>query len=99
MPAAFGSMLETMNHGGRIAMLGIMPNGAGVDWDKVIFKGLEIKGIYGRRISRPAYKMGALLQAGLDLKPILTHRLPVADFQKGFDIMRSGQSGKVVLDW
>ncbi len=98
-PAAFSSMLDTMNHGGRIAMLGIMPNGAGVNWDHVIFKGLELKGIYGRRMFETWYKMGALLQAGLDLSPILTHRLAANDFQQGFDIMRSGQSGKVILDW
>lgn len=99
VPAAFASMLETMNHGGKIAMLGIMPSGAGIDWEKVIFKGLEIKGIYGRRMFETWYKMGAMLQAGLDLSPVLTHRFPVADYQKGFDIMRSGQSGKVILEW
>ena len=98
-PVAFQSMLETMNHGGKIAMLGIMPNGAGADWDKVIFKGLEIKGIYGRRMFETWYKMGAMLQAGLDLQPVLTHRFPVEDFQKGFDVMRSGQAGKVILEW
>ncbi len=99
VPSAFGSMLETMNHGGRIAMLGIMPTGTGIDWDQVIFKGLEIKGIYGRRMFETWYKMGTLLQAGLDLSPILTHQFPVSDFQKGFDIMRAGQSGKVILEW
>lgn len=98
-PPAFASMLETMNHGGKIAMLGIMPSGAGIDWDKVIFKGLEIKGIYGRRMFETWYKMGALLQAGLDLEPVITHRFPVTKFQEGFDIMRSGRSGKVVLHW
>ena len=98
-PAAFGSMLETMNHGGKIAMLGIMPNGSGVDWDQIIFKGLEIKGIYGRRMFETWYKMGAMLQAGLDLAPIITHRFPVERFQDGFDVMRSGQSGKVILEW
>ncbi|MEQ8935059.1 MAG: zinc-binding dehydrogenase, partial [Amphiplicatus sp.] len=99
VPQAFSSMLDTMNHGGKIAMLGIMPNGAGIDWEKVIFKGLEIKGIYGRRMFETWYKMGALLQAGLNLAPIITHRYPAAEFQKGFDVMRSGQSGKVILDW
>ena len=98
-PAAFETMLNTMNHGGRIALLGILPNGAGIAWDQVIFKGLELKGIYGRRMFETWYKMGALLQAGLDLSPILTHHFPVSDFQKGFDIMRSGKSGKVILDW
>ncbi|MEO1135460.1 MAG: L-threonine 3-dehydrogenase [Pseudomonadota bacterium] len=99
VPSAFQSMLDTMNHGGKIAMLGIMPSGAGVDWDKVIFKGLEIKGIYGRRMFETWYKMGAMLQAGLDLSPILTHRFSIDDYQKGFDIMLSGQSGKVILEW
>ena len=97
--SAFNQMLSTMNHGGKIAMLGIMPNGAGAEWDNVIFKGLEIKGIYGRRMFETWYKMGALLQAGLNLEPIITHRLSVDDFQQGFDAMRQGQSGKVVLDW
>ncbi len=99
VPSAFQSMLETMNHGGKIALLGIMPNGAGIDWDQVIFKGLEIKGIYGRRMFETWYKMGAMLQAGLDLSPMLTHHFKIDDYQKGFDIMRSGQSGKVILEW
>ena len=99
VPSAFASMLDTMNHGGKIAMLGIMPNGAGIDWHKVIFKGLELQGIYGRRMFETWYKMGALLQSGLNLEPIITHRMPVDDFQAGFDVMRSGQSGKVILDW
>ncbi|MGV6800400.1 MAG: L-threonine 3-dehydrogenase [bacterium] len=99
VPAAFSSMLEVMTHGGHIAMLGLMPKGAGIDWDQIIFKGLEIKGIYGRRMFETWYKMGAMLQGGLDLSPIITHRLPVQEFQQGFDIMRSGQSGKVVLNW
>ena len=99
VPAAFSSMLDAMNHGGKIALLGIMPNGAGIHWDNVIFKGLEIKGIYGRRMFETWYKMGSMLQAGLDLSPILTHRYPIGDFQKGFDVMRSGQSGKVILEW
>ncbi len=99
VPSAFSSMLDTMNHGGKIAMLGIMPNGAGVDWDKIIFKGLELKGIYGRRMFETWYKMGAMLQAGLDLSPILTHKFAIANYQEGFDVMRSGLSGKVVLEW
>ena len=99
VPSAFQSMLDTMNHGGKVAMLGIMPNGAGADWEKVIFKGLDIKGIYGRRMFETWYKMGAMLQAGLDLSPIITHRFPIEDYQTGFDIMRSGQSGKVILEW
>ena len=98
-PAAFESMLDTMNHGGKIALLGILPSGAGVNWDHIIFKGLELKGIYGRRMFETWYKMGALIQAGLDLTPILTHRFSANDYQKGFDAMRSGQAGKVILDW
>lgn len=98
-PAAFNAMLETMNHGGRIALLGILPNGTGIDWDSVIFKGLEIQGIYGRRMFETWYKMDAMIQSGLDLDPIITHRMPADDYQKGFDTMRSGKSGKVILDW
>lgn len=97
--AGFADMLDCMNHGGKVALLGIMPDGTGIDWSKVIFKGLEVKGIYGRRMFETWYKMGALLQSGLDLTPIITHRLPVDDFQQGFDTMRSGHSGKVILDW
>ncbi len=95
----FRSMLDTMNHGGRIAMLGIPPSDMSIDWTKVIFKGLFIKGIYGREMFETWYKMAALIQSGLDLSPIITHRFGIDDFQKGFDAMRSGQSGKVVLSW
>ncbi|MBI3130381.1 MAG: L-threonine 3-dehydrogenase [Acidobacteria bacterium] len=96
---AFRQMLDTMNHGGKIAMLGIMPGEQAIDWSQVIFKGLIIKGIYGREMFETWYKMVAMLQSGLDLSPIITHRYGIDDFQKGFDAMRSGQSGKVVLDW
>ena len=96
---AFRQMLDTMNHGGKIAMLGIMPGEQAIDWSQVIFKGLVIKGIYGREMFETWYKMVAMLQSGLDLSPIITHRYGIDDFQKGFDAMRSGQSGKVVLDW
>jgi threonine 3-dehydrogenase len=98
-PSAFVSMLEQMNHGGKIAMLGIPPQGFGIDWTKIIFKGLEIKGIYGREMFETWYKMVAMLQSGLDLNPIITHRYPVKDYRAGFDAMLSGQSGKVILDW
>lgn len=98
-PAGFADMLDCMNHGGGIAMLGIMPDGAGIDWSKVIFKGLQVHGIYGRRMFETWYKMGALLQSGLDLEPIITHRMPASDYERAFDFMRSGKSGKVVLDW
>lgn len=99
VPSAFAQMLETMNHGGKIAMLGIPPQSVAIDWNQVIFKGLTIKGIYGREMFETWYKMASLLQSGLDLSPILTHHLPVDEFEKGFEIMISGQSGKVVLDW
>jgi threonine 3-dehydrogenase len=96
---AFRQMLEVMNHGGRIALLGIMPGQEAIDWSQVVFKGLFLKGIYGREMFETWYKMVAMLQSGLDLRPVITHRYPIAEFQKGFDVMRSGQSGKVVLDW
>lgn len=99
VPSAFAQMLETMNHGGKIAMLGIPPQSVAIDWNQVIFKGLTIKGIYGREMFETWYKMASLLQSGLDLSPILTHHLAVDEFQQGFDIMTSGQSGKVILDW
>lgn len=99
VPVAFNGMLEAMNHGGKIALLGIPPSDMAVDWNQVIFKGLIIKGIYGREMFETWYKMAALIQSGLDLTPMVTHVLPISEFQQGFDIMRSGKSGKVVLDW
>nr|ELR5187714.1 L-threonine 3-dehydrogenase [Providencia rettgeri] len=98
-PAAFQTMLDTMNHGGRIALLGIPPASMATDWSQVIFKGLFIKGIYGREMFETWYKMATLVQSGLDLSPIITHQFPIDEFQKGFDIMCSGQSGKVILNW
>jgi len=99
VPMAFTSMLESMNNGGKIAMLGIPGSDMAIDWSKVIFKGLTIKGIYGREMFETWYKMASLIQSGLDLSPIITHHYKVDDFQQGFDMMRSGQSGKVILDW
>src|SRR5512137_475181 len=99
VPAAFSSMLTHMNHGGKVALLGILPDGAPIDWTKVVFKGLEIKGIYGREMFETWYKMVAMLQSGLDLTPIVTHRFPVDDYVAGFEAMLSGASGKVILDW
>ncbi|HAB74322.1 MAG TPA: L-threonine 3-dehydrogenase [Pantoea sp.] len=98
-PPAFRTLLEVMNHGGRIALLGIPPGEMAIDWNQVIFKGLFIKGIYGREMFETWYKMAALIQSGLDLTPIITHRYAIDDFQQGFDEMRSGRSGKVVLSW
>lgn len=99
VPAAFTSMLECMNHGGKVALLGIPPANTAIDWNQVIFKGLEIKGIYGREMFETWYKMVAMLQSGLDLSPIITHHYPVAQYEAGFDAMLSGRSGKVILDW
>lgn len=98
-PMAFESMLDSMNHGGKIALLGILPDGAGIDWNQVIFKGLEIRGIYGREMFETWYKMASLIQSGLNVRPVITHRYGVDDFQTGFDGMASGQTGKVILDW
>ncbi len=97
--AAFRQLLEVMNHGGKIALLGIMPGPEAVDWTQIVFKGLFLKGIYGREMFETWYKMIAMLQGGLDLAPVVTHRFPVAEYQRAFDVMRSGRSGKVILDW
>jgi len=99
VPMAFTSMLESMNNGGKIAMLGIPGKDMAIDWSQVIFKGLTIKGIYGREMFETWYKMASLIQSGLDLTPIITHHYNIDDFQQGFDVMRSGQSGKVILNW
>jgi threonine 3-dehydrogenase len=99
VPTAFTDMLANMNNGGKIAMLGIPGKDMAIDWSQVIFKGLTIKGIYGREMFETWYKMASLIQSGLDLSPIITHHFAIDDFQQGFDAMRSGQSGKVILDW
>jgi len=96
---AFRQLLEVMNHGGKVALLGIMPGPEAVDWSQVVFKGLFLKGIYGREMFETWYKMVAMLQSGLDLSAVITHRFPIDQFQQGFDAMRSGQSGKVLLQW
>ncbi len=98
-PEAFNSMLKNLTHGGKIALLGIPPSHMNIDWNMVIFKGLIIKGIYGREMFETWYKMASILQSGLDLSPIITHTYPVDKFQEGFDMMLSGKSGKVILDW
>ncbi|NRA36609.1 MAG: L-threonine 3-dehydrogenase [Planctomycetes bacterium] len=96
---AFRDMVAAMNHGGKIAMLGIPPGETAIDWSQVIFKGLHIKGIYGREMFETWYKMISMLQSGLDISPIISHQFSIDNFQEGFDIMRSGQSGKVILNW
>jgi threonine 3-dehydrogenase len=97
--AAFRDMLRTMHHGGSIAILGIPPEETAIDWNQVIFKGLTLKGIYGREMFETWYKMTSLLQSGLKLEPIITHHLPVRDYREAFGIMGSGRSGKVIMDW
>jgi threonine 3-dehydrogenase len=98
-PVAFSDMLSKMINGGRIAMLAIMPAGSGIDWDLVVFKGLTIKGVYGREIFETWYKGSMMVQSGLPLEKIITHRYSFNEFQEGFDVMRSGKSGKVILNW
>ena len=98
-PSAFRAMLDAMNHGGRVAALGIPPADMSLDWSKIIFKGLTVKGIYGREMFETWSRMAGLIQSGLNLDPVITHRLPLARFQEGFETMASGQSGKIILDW
>ena len=99
VPQAFADMLEHMNHGGKVALLGIPPPDMAIDWNQVIFKGLEIKGVYGREMFETWYKMVAMLQSGLDLSPIITHHFAVEQYEAGFATMLSGKSGKVILNW
>lgn len=96
---AMRDMFKAMNHGGKVSILGIPPGEVSIDWNDIIFKGLIVKGIYGREMFETWYKMTSMLQSGLDVSPILTHTMPAEDFQDGFDLMISGQSGKVVLEW
>ena len=96
---AFRDMIDVMNNGGKVAILGIAEAAFEIDWNKVIFKMLTLKGIYGREMFETWYKMTTLVQGGLDLSPLITHRLGVDDYLEGFAAMRSGDSGKVVLDW
>ncbi|MBM5812786.1 MAG: L-threonine 3-dehydrogenase [Gammaproteobacteria bacterium] len=98
-PAAFRDLLRVMHHGGRVALLGIPPAEVAIDWNEVVFKGLVIKGIYGREMFETWYKMAAMLQSGLDVAPVITHRLPLDQYAAAFEIMASGRSGKVLLDW
>ena len=98
-PSAFKDMLSHMYHGGNVALLGLLPESTQINWDEIIFKGLNIKGIYGREMYETWYKMTQMLRSGLDISNVLTHRLPVDDFQQAFEIMQKGQCGKIVLDW
>ena len=98
-PQAFRDMLRTMHHGGKIALLGILPNDTAIDWNEVIFKGLELKGIYGREMFETWYKMSSMLQSGLNIEPVITHHFPADEYLPAFELMESGQSGKVILQW
>jgi len=98
-PQALQSMVDQMRHGAKIALLGILPNGTGVDWDKVIFGSLVLTGIYGREMFETWYKMTSMIQSGLDVHTVLTHRFKAAEFEDAFVEMRSGNTGKVILEW
>jgi threonine 3-dehydrogenase len=98
-PDAFKDMVRTMHHGGKIAMLGIPPGDMAINWNDVIFKGLVIKGIYGREMFETWYKMSSMLQSGLNMAPIITHHFDIDEFQPAFELMESGQTGKVILHW
>ena len=98
-PKALESMLESMCHGGKIALLGILPSSAAIDWEKVVFNGLTLKGIYGREMFETWYKMTVMIQTGLDISPVITNHFKYEDFEKGFELMKSGNSGKIILDW
>ena len=98
-PQALRELLRTMHHGGSVAMLGIPPGDTAIDWDQVIFKGLTLKGIYGREMFETWYKMSSMLQSGLNIGPVITHHFPLRDYLQGFETMASGRSGKIILDW
>jgi threonine 3-dehydrogenase len=98
-PTAFRDLLRTMHHGGKVALLGIPPDDPAIDWNQVIFKGLFLKGIYGREMFETWYKMSSMLQSGLNIEPIITHHFGIDEFEPAFELMESGQSGKVILHW
>jgi len=99
VPAALHDMITTMDNGGKIALLGIPPKQAPIDWNDIVFKGLTLQGIYGRRMFETWYKMLAMLETGLDVSKVITHHFDAEDYEEAFDVMRSGNSGKVILDW
>ena len=98
-PAAFNSLIDNLCHGGKIALLGILPEQTGIDWNKIVFNGLTLKGIYGREMYETWYKMTSMLESGLDISPVITHHFHYREYEKGFEAMRSGNSGKVILSW
>lgn len=99
VPSAFRTMVDHMCHGGKIAMLGIPAGNLDIDWNKVVFNMLTIKGIYGREMYETWYQMSVMVECGLDIKPVITHRFHYTDFQEAFELMESGNSGKIILDW
>jgi threonine 3-dehydrogenase len=98
-PVAFRDMIDNMCHGGKIAMLGIPTEPMAIDWNKVVFNMLTIKGIYGREMYETWYQMSVMLESGLNIAPVITHRLPYTEFEQGFAAMKSGECGKVILNW
>jgi threonine 3-dehydrogenase len=98
-PKALNDMIDVMFHGGNIALLGILPSSAAIDWEKVVFNGLTIRGIYGRKMFETWYKMQVMVQSGLDVTPVITHRFDYTNYEEAFELMKSGNSGKVILNW
>ena len=98
-PKALNDMIDVMFHGGNIALLGILPSSAAIDWEKVVFNGLTIRGIYGRKMFETWYKMQVMVQSGLDVTPVITHRFDYTDYKEAFELMKSGNSGKIILNW
>jgi len=98
-PDALNTMLDSLSHGGKIALLGIIPQGTVIDWDKVVFNGITIKGIFGREIYETWHKMTSMIQSGVDFSLVITHHYNYKDFEEGFEVIRSGHSGKVILEW
>src|SRR5438552_16330122 len=98
-PKAFADIVPNMFHGGNIALLGIMPGSAAIDWSTVVFSALTLKGIYGREMYETWYKMNAMIQSGLDISPVITHRFPYTQFKEAIELLKSANSGKIVLDW
>jgi threonine 3-dehydrogenase len=96
---ALNDLIDNMCHGGKVSILGIPSQNTAIDWSKVIFNMLTLKGIYGREMYETWYKMSVMIESGLDISPVITHRLPITEFQKGFDVMNSGEASKVILDW
>ena len=98
-PIALNEMIDVMFHGGNIALLGILPSDAAIDWEKVVFNSLTLRGIYGRKMFETWYKMQVMVQSGLDVSKVITHRFNYVNFEEAFELMKSGNSGKIILNW